>query len=106
MAVLSIKSSWQDILKRKKKKLRRKKRKTNIKRLTDEQKDMVEWNEEDWQPLTTQGGRYAPKAVKDSLTDNQRKYESAKKRAGKKKGKQHVPRGKTAKKVYRRVEGR
>lgn len=90
MAVLSIKSNWWNILKG----------------LTDKQKDMVEWNEQDWQPLTTQGGRYAPKAVKDSLTDNQRKYESAKKRAGKKKGKQHVPRGKTAKKVYRKIEGR
>ena len=90
MAVLSTK--WFSILKRKK--------------LTDAQKDMVEWTEEDWQPLTTQGGRYAPKAVKDALTPEQRRYESAKKRKGTKKGKQHVKRGKTAKKVYRRVEGR
>jgi len=99
---LSIKGNWFSILKYKKKKMRRRK----AKKLTDKQKDMVEWNKEDWQPLTTQGGRYAPKAVKDSLTADQRRYESRKKREGTKKGKQHVPRGKTAKKVYQRVEGR
>ena len=96
MADLSIKGNWFSILKRRKK----------AKKLTDKQKDMVEWNREDWQPLTTEGGRYAPKAVKDSLTDDQRRYESRKKREGTRKGKQHVPRGKTAKKVYQRVEGR
>ena len=91
MAVLSIKSSWWNILKG----------------LTDKQKDMVEWNEEEWQPLGDgKDDRYAPKAVADALTDNQKKYENRKKKEGKKKGKQHVPRGKSAKKVYRRVEGR
>ena len=100
---------WQDIL-RKKSKARRKrsskKKKSKRKNLTDDQKDMVEWQKENWQPLTTRGGRYAPKAVKDALTPQQRAYESRKKREGTKKGKQHVKRGKTAKKVYRRVEGR
>ena len=90
MADLSIKSDWWN----------------TIKGLTDKQKDMVEWEKEEWEPLTTQGGRLAPKAVKDSLTPQQRAYESRKKREGTKKGKQHVKRGKTAKKVYRRVEGR
>jgi hypothetical protein len=91
VAVLSIKSSWWNILKG----------------LTDKQKDMVEWNEEEWQPLGDgKDDRYAPKAVADALTDNQKKYENRKKKEGKKKGKQHVPRGKSAKKVYRRVEGR
>jgi hypothetical protein len=92
VADLSIKGNWFSILKKK--------------NLTNKQKNMVEWNKADWQPLTTQGGRYAPKEVKDSLTDDQRAYESRKKREGTKKGKQHVPRGKTAKKVYQRVEGR
>ena len=55
MADLSIKGNWFSILKYKKKLRRRK-----AKKLTDKQKDMVEWNKEDWQPLTTQGGRYAP----------------------------------------------
>ena len=77
------------------------------KNLTEEQKDMVEWSKEDWQPLGDgKDDRYAPKAVKDSLTPKQRAYENKKKKEGKKQGKQHVPRGKTAKKVYRRVEGR
>ena len=88
---MSIKSSWWNILKG----------------LTDKQKDMVEWNEEEWQPLGDgKDDRYAPKAVADALTDNQKAYENRKKKEGKKKGKQHVPRGKSAKKVYRRVEGR
>ena len=110
---MSIKSSWRDILKYKKKKLRRRKRKKN---LTDAQKDMVEWNKENWVDManpdgkkkkgTYKRGRYAPKEVADSLTDNQRRYENTKKRKGRKKGKQNVPRGKSAKKVYRRVEGR
>ena len=99
---MSIKGNWFSILKYKKKKLRRRK----AKKLTDKQKDMVEWNNEKWTNLTTEGGRYAPQAVKDSLTSDQRRYESKKKREGTKKGKQHVPRGKTAKKVYQRVEGR
>lgn len=91
MAVLSIKSNWWNILKG----------------LTDKQKDMDEWNKENWQPLGDgKNDRYAPKAVADALTDNQKAYENRKKSEGKKKGKQHVPRGKTAKKVYRRVEGR
>ncbi len=90
MADLSIKSDWWN----------------TIKGLTDKQKDMVEWSKEEWEPLTTEGGRLAPKAVKDALTPQQRAYESRKKREGTKKGKQHVPRSKAAKKVYRRVEGR
>jgi len=87
---LSIKNNWKNVLKG----------------LTEEQKDMVEWSKEEWEPLTTEGGRLAPKAVKDALTPQQRAYESRKKREGTKKGRQHVPRSKAAKKVYRRVEGR
>lgn len=93
MAALS--SNWFLLLKRRGKK-----------NLTEAQKDMVEWNNEKWTNLTTEGGRYAPQAVKDSLTPEQRRYESKKKREGTRKGKQNVPRGKTAKKVYRRIEGR
>jgi len=97
---LSIKDNWFSILKKK--------------NLTESQKDMVEWNKEDWVDManpnkkkgTYKKGRYAPKAVAESLTPSQRAYENRKKRAGKEKGKQHVPRGKTAKNVYRRVEGR
>lgn len=100
MAVLSTK--WFSILKRKK--------------LTDAQKDMVEWSKEDWVDManpkgkkkkgTYKRGRYAPKAVAESLTPQQRAAENRKKREGRKKGKQHVPRTKAGKKVYRRVEGR
>ena len=90
MADLSIKSDWWN----------------TIKGLTDKQEQMVRWNKQNWQPLTTQGGRYAPEAVKDSLTPQQRAYESRKKREGTEKGRQHVKRSKAAKKVYRRVEGR
>jgi len=110
---LSIKSDWFSILKYNKKKLRRRKQKKN---LTDKQKDMVEWNKENWVDManpagkkkkgTYKKGRYAPKAVADSLTSSQRAYENKKKRKGRKQGKQNVPRGKTAKKVYRRIEGR
>jgi len=87
---LSTRSSWKDVLKA----------------LTEAQKDMVEWNNQDWDNLTTEGGRYGPKAVRDSLTPEQKRRESAKKRAGTKKGKQHVPRTKAGKKAYKKVEGR
>jgi hypothetical protein len=102
VADLSIKGNWFSILKKK--------------NLTESQKDMVEWNKEDWVDManpkkkkkkgTYKKGRYAPKAVAESLTPSQRAYENKKKRKGRKQGKQNVPRGKTAKKVYRRVEGR
>ena len=97
---LSIKSEWWD----------------TIKGLTESQKDMVEWNKEQWVDManpkgkkkkgTYKRGRYAPKKVVEQLSPKQRAYENRKKREGRKKGKQHVPRGKTAKKVYRRIEGR
>ena len=91
MGALSIK--WFSILKKK--------------NLTEEQKDMVEWSEEDWRPLGDgEDDRYAPKEVADALTDDQKAYENRKKKEGKKQGKQHVKRGKTAKKVYARIEGR
>ena len=100
MAVLSTK--WFSILKRKK--------------LTDAQKDMVEWSKEDWVDManpkgkkkkgTYKRGRYAPKAVARSLTPQQRAAENRKKRKGREKGQQHVPRTKAGKRVYRRVEGR
>lgn len=110
---MSIEASWVDILKYNKKKLRRRRKKKN---LTNAQKDMVEWNRENWVDManpdgkkkkgTYKRGRYAPKEVADSLTSNQKAYENKKKREGRKKGKQNVPRGKSAKKVYRRIEGR
>lgn len=100
MADLSIKSEWWN----------------TIKGLTESQKDMVEWNKEQWVDManpkgkkkkgTYKKGRYAPKEVAEQLSPKQRAYENRKKREGRKKGKQNVPRGKTAKKVYRRVEGR
>ena len=91
MADLSIKSDWWN----------------TIKGLTDKQKDMDKWNKQNWQPLGDgKDDRYAPKAVADALTDNQKAYENRKKKEGKKKGKQHVPRGKTAKKEYKKVEGK
>jgi len=100
--VLSTKNNWFSILKKKK--------------LTDAQKDMVEWTKENWVDManpkgkkkkgTYKRGRYAPKAVAQSLTPQQRAAENRKKREGRKKGKQHVPRTKAGKKVYRRVEGR
>lgn len=100
MAVLSTK--WFSILKKKK--------------LTDAQKDMVEWTKEDWVDManpkgkkkkgTYKRGRYAPKAVARSLTPQQRAAENRKKRKGREKGQQHVPRTKAGKRVYRRVEGR
>lgn len=87
-----------------------------IKGLTDKQKDMVEWSKEDWVDManpkgkkkkgTYKRGRYAPKAVAERLTPKQRAAENRKKRAGRKKGKQHVSRTKAGKKVYRRIEGR
>ena len=100
MAALSIKSKWWN----------------TIKGLTESQKDMVEWSNEDWRDManldgkkkkgTYKKGRYAPKEVAEQLSPKQRAYENRKKREGRKKGKQNVPRGKTAKKVYRRIEGR
>ena len=57
MGALSIK--WFSILKKK--------------NLTEKQKDMVEWNKEDWQPLGDgKDDRYAPKEVADALTDDQK----------------------------------
>ena len=82
------------------------------KKLTDTQKDMVEWIREDWVDMgklrSKKGrkGRYAPKAVAEALTPQQRAAENRKKREGREKGRQHVPRTKAGKKVYRRIEGR
>ena len=97
---MSIKSEWWN----------------TIKRLTESQKDMVEWNKEQWVDManpkgkkkkgTYKKGRYAPKEVAEQLSPKQRAYENRKKREGRKKGKQHVSRGKSAKKVYQRIEGR
>lgn len=99
---MALSTKWFSILKKKK--------------LTDAQKDMVEWSKEDWVDManpkgkkkkgTYKRGRYAPKAVAQSLTPQQRAAENRKKREGRKKGKQHVSRTKAGKKVYRRVEGR
>ena len=97
---MSIKSEWWN----------------TIKRLTESQKDMVEWNKEQWVDManpkgkkkkgTYKKGRYAPKEVAEQLSSKQRAYENRKKREGRKKGKQYVSRGKSAKKVYQRIEGR
>ena len=89
---LSTRSSWKDVLKA----------------LTGAQKDMVEWNKEEWGPLTPKSkkkGRYAPKSLRSSLTPSQKTAENRKKRAGTRKGKQHVSRTKAGKKAYKKVEG-
>lgn len=73
------------------------------------QKDLTEWTREKWDyvsPKSKKKGRYAPKAVADAMTSSEKAYENRKKREGTKKGKQHVPRGKSTKKKYKRVEGR
>jgi len=54
---LSTRSSWKDVLKA----------------LTEAQKDMVEWNKEEWGPLTPKSkkkGRYGPKSLRSSLTSS------------------------------------
>ena len=79
-----------------------------LKAKSKRQKALSEWTREDWgyiSPKSKKKGRYAPKAVRDSLTPSEKAYENRKKREGTKQGKQHVPRGKSAKKKYRRVEG-
>jgi hypothetical protein len=102
--VVDTVTNWFDLLKANKKKLRRRKKKKNLKR---GQQALVEWGDEDWVDMGGKGkkGRYAPRAVAESLTPKQRAAENRKKREGRKKGKQHVPRTKAGKKVYQRVEG-
>ena len=72
------------------------------------QEDMGEFSVVDYSIKNKKGrkGRYAPRAVAEALTPQQRAAENRKKREGKKKGRQHVPRTKAGKKVYRRIEGR
>ena len=65
------------------------------------QRALSEWTREDWgyvSPKSKKKGRYAPKAVADSMSSSEKAYENRKKREGTKQGKQHVPRGKSAKK--------
>tara|TARA_B100001094_G_scaffold19110_1_gene16346 strand:- start:2316 stop:2750 length:435 start_codon:yes stop_codon:yes gene_type:complete len=72
------------------------------------QRALSEWTREDWgyvSPKSKKKGRYAPKAVADSMSSSEKAYENRKKREGTKQGKQHVPRGKSAKKKYQAVEG-
>ena len=82
------------------------------KKLTESQKDMVEWNREDWVDMGKlnnkkgKKGRYAPRKVAEKMTSKQRAAENRKKREGRKKGKQHVPRTRKGKKIYATVEGR
>ena len=86
-----------------------------LKAKTKRQRALSEWTREDWQYISgdkremkkprSKRGRYAPKSVAESLTAKERAYENRKKREGSKKGKQFVPRGKSAKKKYKRVEG-
>lgn len=91
--VVGIVINWFDLIKKK--------------NLQPSQQSMVEWKDEDWVDMGGKGkkGRYAPRAVAESLTPKQRAAENRKKRAGRKKGKQHVPRTKAGKKVYQRIEG-
>jgi len=72
------------------------------------QRALTEWTREKWDyvsPKSKKKGRYAPKAVADAMSSSEKAYENRKKREGTKKGKQHVPRGKSSKKKYKRVEG-
>ena len=81
---------------------------STLKAKSKRQQALSVWTREDWgyiSPKSKKKGRYAPKAVKDSLTPSEKAYENRKKRAGTKQGKQHVARGKSARKKYKRVEG-
>jgi len=79
-----------------------------LKAKTKGQQALTEWTREKWDyvsPNSKKKGRYAPKAVADAMTSSEKAYENRKKREGTRKGKQHVPRGKSAKKKYKKVEG-
>lgn len=80
------------------------------------QESLTEWTKEKWEFVGDdkkemkkprhKRGRYAPKSVADSMSPSQKATENKKKRAAHKKGKQHAPRGKSVKPMYRAVEGK
>lgn len=84
------------------------------KKLTESQRNMKRWTEQDWVDManpegkkkegTYKRGRYAPRKVAEKMTSEERAAENRKKREGRKKGKQHVPRTKKGKKIYATVE--
>ena len=80
------------------------------------QESLTEWTKEKWEFVGDdkkemkkprhKRGRYAPKSVADSMSPSQKATENKTKRAAHKKGKQHAPRGKSVKPMYRAVEGK
>jgi hypothetical protein len=80
------------------------------------QESLTEWTKEKWEFVGDdkkemkkprhKRGRYAPKSVADSMSPSQKATENKTKRAAHKKGKQHAPRGKSVKPMYRSVEGK
>ena len=78
------------------------------------QQSLTNWTKQKWEFVgddkkemkkpRAQRGRYAPKSVADRMTPSQKASENKKKKAGHKKGKQHVPRGKGVKGMYQSVE--
>lgn len=70
---------------------------------TGSQQDLEEWTDEEWttrdgQPAIRdkETGRYLPRDAWENLTPAQRRATDEKKRAGSRKGKQHVPNTKAA----------
>ena len=80
------------------------------------QESLTEWTKEKWEFVGDdkkemkkprhKRGRYAPKSVADSMSPSQKATENKTKRTAHKKGKQHAPRGKSVKQMYRSVEGK
>ena len=75
------------------------------------QRSLRAWTKQKWRTKSGKkssetGERYLPEKAIKALSAEEYARTTRKKRADTKKGKQHVPRGKTAKKVYQRVEGR
>jgi len=80
------------------------------------QESLTEWTKEKWEFVGDdkkemkkprhKRGRYAPKSVAASMSSSQKATENKTKRAAHKKGKQHAPRGKSVKPMYRSVEGK
>jgi hypothetical protein len=87
-----------------------------IKAKSKGQESLSEWTKEKWEFVGDdkkemkkprhKRGRYAPKSVADSMSPSQKATENKTKRAAHKKGKQHAPRGKSVKPMYRSVEGK
>ena len=88
---MAIKINWRDILKGKSKR----------------QQHLTQWTDEDWgsaeqhrakskgkKPKSKTKGRYMPRATYQRTDKKTLRYQDAKKRKGRKAGKQHVPTGK------------